>query len=220
MPPCPPRVVEAVDLSYRFGAHWAVRHASLTLRAGETLLLSGANGAGKSTLLRLLATALRPSWGSLRLFGGDAAAPTAALRRQVAMLGQMHGMYENLSAAENLTVVSALTRPAARPQVATLLAELQLGDAGSRPLHAFSAGMRRRLALARLCLLEAPLLLLDEPLAQLDAAGCAWVVARCDAWRRAGRTLVLCSHELPPLLPLCDTHLRLSASGLQPVASA
>ncbi len=212
----PPPLLQAVDLAHRFADHWVLRRATLTLTRGETLLLSGSNGAGKTTLLRILATALRPSWGRLRLFDRDVLQGPEQVRGRIGLLSHAHAMYAPLSATQNLQMVCRLRRPAALAQVPRRLAEVGLEAARDLPLSDFSAGMQRRLALARLVLLDPELLLLDEPLTQLDVDGVALLQRLCAGWHRDGRTLILCSHDLIRLAALADRHLHLSVRGLSP----
>jgi heme exporter protein A len=210
----PAPLLQAADLAHRFAGHWVLTHASLRLQAGETLLLTGGNGAGKTTLLRILATALRPAWGQLSIFGTDALAEPQAVRGRVGLLSHAHAMYAALSAQQNLQLVGRLMGSVAAAQITERLAEVGLGHTGDLPLHAFSAGMQRRLALARLRLLDPELLLLDEPLTQLDVAGVDLLLELCRSWRQRGRTLLICSHDLRRLGPLADRHVGLSPSGL------
>jgi heme exporter protein A len=204
----PSLALELQDVSKRFGARWALVRLSLTLPRGSALLLTGHNGSGKTTLLRLLATALRPSAGAIRVLGLDAATSQEDIRTRVAFLSHAHFVYEDLSALENLEVLARLlgVRGTAA-QEALVRVGLAAGD--DRPVRAYSAGMRKRLALARLFLKQPELVLLDEPFGELDPAGIAEVEERVRELRAGGTTLVLATHQVEQGLKLCTDRLHL-----------
>ncbi len=169
----------------------------LRVEAGELVVLLGSNGAGKTTLLRVLATLLRPSSGSLSLFGVD---PRSA-RRRVGYVGHESGCYADLSGLENLTFHASLHGvPSSR--VSELLEWAGLMSAAGRPLRTYSRGMSQRLALARALLHRPDLLLLDEPYSGLDPAAAASVDALLVDLRSAGHTIVLTTHDLARVVPM------------------
>ena len=96
--------VETIGLSRRYGRRWALADVSLGVPEGAVVMLAGRNGSGKSTLLRVLATALRPDHGSVRIAGHDSRRELARVRASVALLGHQSYLYEALSARENLEV--------------------------------------------------------------------------------------------------------------------
>ena len=169
------------------------------MAAGESLLVVGANGSGKTTLLRVLGTVLRPSQGKLRLFGTDPAQDPVAIRRRLALLSHHSGLYEDLSARDNLGVIARLGGHGAH-DAAALLEQVGLDDRPD-PIRAFSAGMRKRLQVATLLLQRPELVLLDEPFAALDPAGVDDVAALL---RGLGATLVVTSHRIAKAARLCD----------------
>lgn len=192
-------VVEARGLSRRFGRRWAFARVDLAVAPGERVLIVGANGSGKTTLLRSLATVLRPSQGELRLFGLDPRSHGSQVRPRLAFLGHALGLYEDLSAADNLRVVARLAdKPP--PDVEALLARVGL-DVRSDPVRAFSAGMRKRTQVAALLVQEPDLVLLDEPFAALDPAGVTDLV---NLLRELPGTLVVASHRIARAATLCD----------------
>ncbi len=207
--------LKLTDVSHRFARHWALAHVTVSIDEGQAVLLTGANGAGKTTLLRIMATALRPSRGQVSLFGQDSVAGRAHIRRRVALMSHQHFMYEALSGRENLHMVCRLARPWAHDRVSGLLTEVGLSRTADLPLAQFSAGMKRRLALARVRLLEPDVVLLDEPFGQLDPAGVELMHDVIDTWREDGKTVVICTHDVDRGMTLCGRHLHLdSATGL------
>jgi heme exporter protein A len=217
--------IEVSGVGRRYGPRWALIDVDLVVPAGSALLVSGHNGSGKSTLLRILATAIRPDRGAARVAGFDVVERQAEVRRRVAYLGHDSQLYEPLSVLENLQLAARfLRRPAGRSDLRTLLAEVGLADREDDPVGELSAGLRRRLCLARVLLREAAVVLLDEPYAQLDVQGFELVdsmIARC---RERGATVVLVTHALEGGARRCDQAIRLQsgrivAAGLPPATA-
>lgn len=165
------------------GISFAVAH-------GGALLLEGANGAGKSTLLRVLAGLGRAEAGTLLWDGADALADRAAHAGRIAWLGHLDAVKPGLSVAENLAFWGS---PAAA------LDRLGLLKLAELPARMLSAGQRRRLALARLVLSDAPIWLLDEPTLGLDAASVAALGGLFAEHRGRGGVIVAATHLPLPL---------------------
>ena len=203
-----PVALDVQDVSKRFGAHWALARLSFQLPRGGALLLTGHNGSGKTTLLRILATALQPSSGRVTVLGLDAASAQEEIRARVGLLSHAHFVYDDLSGRENLDVLARLLgRP--RPAARDALDRVRLNPLDDRPVRFYSAGMRKRLALARLFLKAPELALLDEPFGELDPEGVAEVERAVTELRAAGTTLVLATHQIQQGLGLCDQRLHL-----------
>jgi heme exporter protein A len=200
--------IDASGVARRFGRRWAVAGVSLRVRPGTRLMVTGRNGSGKSTLLRVLATASRLDQGEARVAGFDLRTQRNAVRRQVALLGHHSYQYEALTARENLEISRRfLGAPADR--VDALLSEVGLLARADEPVLVFSAGMRKRLALARALLQDARVLLLDEPYGELDPAGFALLDRVLDEQRRRGVTVLLATHLLDHGRALCDEAIAL-----------
>ena len=187
-------LVQASNLGRRFGRRWAVARVDLTIHADERLLVIGPNGCGKTTLLRVLSTLLPPQQGQVVWFGG---APSA--RQHIGLMGHEPGVYEDLSASDNLRVFARLMNTQ-ETDPTHLLKTVGLDD---RPdsVARYSAGMRRRLALAFLLQKQPKLALLDEPFAQMDPGGIAQVSSAILALPGA---VVIASHQVHHAAPLCD----------------
>jgi len=186
-------LVQATNLGRRFGRRWAVARLDLTIQPNERLLIIGPNGCGKTTLLRVLSTLLPAHQGSINWFNGD-----TEPRKHIGLMGHDPGVYEDLSASDNLRVFSKLmgTEPG---DTANLLQMVGLDDR-SDPVARYSAGMRRRLALALLLQKQPRLALLDEPFAQMDPGGIAQVSSAIHALPGA---VVIASHQVQHAAPLC-----------------
>ena len=204
-------LTDAIDVrgvGRRFGIRWALRGVSFAVRTGETVGLLGANGSGKSTVLRILGTLLTPSAGAASISGLDVVRAASAVRAQVGYLAHTPGLYDDLTARENLRFAAdMLGRPRAAAEDG--LARVGLTPVAGERVRTFSAGMQRRLALARLTLLQPRVLLMDEPYNNLDADGIALMNAVvADVVRRGGAALLVL-HELAPASGLLDRSLTL-----------
>jgi heme ABC exporter ATP-binding subunit CcmA len=177
-----------------FGVVPALVRVDLRVERGETLLVRGPNGAGKSTLLRIIATALSPTYGSGSVLGLDLATDREEIRRRVELLGHRTRLYEDLTAQENLRFACTLygVDPAGIPSA---LERVGLTDAAGERVRGYSQGMRQRVAVARALLRSPELLLLDEPYAGLDAAAKEVVDDAIREAGRAGRTVILATHD-------------------------
>ncbi|HLE59269.1 MAG TPA: heme ABC exporter ATP-binding protein CcmA [Candidatus Limnocylindria bacterium] len=218
-----PEAVATEGLARLFGRSAALAGIGLHVQAGRTVALLGPNGAGKTTLLRILATALRPSFGSLFIDGLDALRDADLVRGRVAYLPHATGLYDDLTAAENLRFAVRLHgRRGAEvdERVALLLAEVELGYAADQRTVTLSAGMRRRLALARLLAGAPSLVLLDEPHATLDADGMALVDRLLGLWHAAGVTVVVASHQADRVTAMADATVRLEGGLVAEVSGS
>jgi heme exporter protein A len=211
--------ISADAVGKRYGARWALTRVSFDLAAGETAMLAGRNGAGKSTLLRVLATALRPDLGAVTVAGLDTVADRDALRRRVALLDHRSHLYDALSAAENLALLARFLRAggiaveAEAPRAA--LDEVGLADRAEDAVAGFSAGMRKRLALARVLLKRPEVALLDEPYGELDPPGFRLVDGVVERLKRRGATIVMSTHLVERGREQCDRALVLEAGRVR-----
>jgi heme ABC exporter ATP-binding subunit CcmA len=189
--------IDASGVARRFGTSWVLRGATLRVHAGEVVGLLGANGSGKSTLLRILSTLLRPHAGTVQVWGHDALRAPQEVRALVGYLSHTPGLYDDLTARENLDFAASMLGRDPR-DVASALDRVDLLDAADRRVRALSAGMQRRLALARLLLVRPRLLLLDEPYSNLDPDGILLVNSLIGAWAADGVAALVVLHELAP----------------------
>jgi heme exporter protein A len=178
-------------LARRFGARWALRGITLHVQPGEVVGIMGHNGSGKCTLLRVVSTALRPSAGEGWVFGHHLLREAVAVRRHIGFLAHAAGLYEDLTADENL-IFAARMFGVDESGIAPVLDRVGLTGVRHERVRGYSAGMQRRLALARLMLGVPRLLLLDEPYNNFDTQGIELVnhVIR-DARDRGGSALVV-----------------------------
>lgn len=205
-------VVAARGLRREFAEEPVLRGVTVTLAAGETLVVLGPNGAGKSTLLRILATLLRPSAGEVRVLGGELPRAAWKARGRIGYLGHEAMLYRDLTLSEALGFHARLHRvPAAEERVGELLAAVGLERHTGRLVRTLSAGQLQRAAVCRCVLHQPELLLLDEPGAHLDPAGLATVAPLIGRDGAAARVLV--THDVEAGLAEADRALLLRADG-------
>jgi heme ABC exporter ATP-binding subunit CcmA len=226
-PPIPPGpaagapAVEAGGVCRRYGRRWALVNVDLAVPRGSALVVAGRNGSGKSTLFRVLSTLIRPDRGTVRIRGLDPRVDLLSVRRRVALLSHHSNHYEALSALENLEVAARfLGRPPHREALLPRLADVGLAERADDPVMTFSAGMRKRLTLARTLLQEAEVVLLDEPYGQLDTPGFRLVDDVVAALRARGATVLLATHQLERGAALCERGLVLEAGRVAWVGPA
>lgn len=205
------------DVSKRYGRHWALARLTYALPAGRSLLLTGHNGSGKTTLLRLVATALSPTAGRVEVLGRNAVDDRDAVRREVALLSHASFVYEDLTAHQNLVVLARLLGIGAPADAANaLLTRVGLTRRTESPVRQFSAGMRKRLAIARLLLKAPALALLDEPFGELDPQGIQDMEAIIGELKGSGVTVVLATHLIDQGMALCEERLHLQEGRAVP----
>lgn len=202
MKPPPSFDIQIRGLCRRFGRRWALSHVDLDLPAGSGTRVVGPNGSGKSTLLGCLATALKPHAGSITFGGEPLWQHRDALRPYVGYLAHQHHLWADLSAQENLVLWARLGGYTADTDA--LLERVGLASRRRGPVREYSAGMRRRLALARILIKQPKLLLLDEPFAALDPEGRALVLEVVGEMREKGSTVVIATHLPDVAAPVAD----------------
>jgi len=200
--------IELDNLERRYGERVALAGVSVRVEKGQTLAVLGGNGAGKTTLLRVLAGLLRPHGGTTRVLGAELPAERWKLPAQVGYLGHEPLLYRELSGRENLRYHARL-HGVNGARVEQLLEATGMLPRADEPLRDLSAGMVQRLAAARAVLHDPPLLLLDEPRANLDPAAAELLEPLIGA--RSGRTRVLVTHDVEGALG--EAHVALGLRG-------
>ncbi len=193
----------------------AVQALTMEIRPGEIFGLLGPNGAGKTTTVRMLAALIAPTAGEAFIGGYRLGEQDAAIRRLVGIVTETPGLYERLSARENLQIYARLYGvPHVARQVEKYLRLLDLWDHRDEPVGTFSKGMKQKLALARALVHEPKILLLDEPTSGLDPQMTRIVREFIAGLREQGRTILLCTHNLDEAERLCDRILVLKTRPL------
>jgi sodium transport system ATP-binding protein len=200
-------VIEASNLSKRFGAVEAVRGVSFTARDGEITGILGANGAGKSTTLRMVYGVLTPDSGKASIDGIDIRGETSRARARVGVLPHAAGLYGNLSARENIHYFGSLQgvgSEALEQRTGELARILGLEDFLDRRAKGFSQGQRIKVALARALVHDPGNIVLDEPTNGLDVMAIRNLRDMLLALRSQGRCVLFSSHVMQEVAALCD----------------
>jgi ABC-2 type transport system ATP-binding protein len=183
-----------------------VDHLSLTVQRGEIFGFLGQNGAGKSTTIRMALGLVRPTRGSVTLFGSDMSRHSLAALKRVGALVETPAFYENFSGRDNLLMLARMTGGATKKQIDEVLALVDLSDRARDPVRAYSHGMRQRLGIAQALLPNPEFVILDEPTDGLDPQGIRDVRQLLPRLRdEHGLTILLSSHLLQEVERVCDT---------------
>jgi ABC-2 type transport system ATP-binding protein len=198
-------MIRTENLTKRFKETLAVDGLNLDIREGEVFGFLGPNGAGKTTTVRMLTSLIGPTSGAATVAGFPIGQRNTDIRRNVGVLTETPGMYDNLSAEYNLRIFADLyeVRDAAG-QVDKYLKMLGLYDRRLDSAGTFSKGMKQKLAIARAVLHEPKIVFLDEPTAALDPEAAHLVRDFIAELKKGGRTIFLCTHNLDEADRLCD----------------
>jgi putative spermidine/putrescine transport system ATP-binding protein len=194
-------------ISKSYGATAAVAQLSLDVAAGECIALLGPSGCGKTTTLRMVAGFITPDAGSIRLAGRDITR-SPPHRRRIGMVFQAYALFPHMSAAGNVGFgleMQGVARPERERRVAAALEMVGLSAMAARYPAQLSGGQQQRVALARALVIEPELLLLDEPLSNLDAGLRAEMREEIAALRaRTGVTTLFVTHDQHEAMALAD----------------
>lgn len=193
-------LIEANNLTKQFGDFAAVQGLTLTLAEGEILALLGPNGAGKTTTVRMLASILKPTSGTARVCGYDVVTQARQVRHAVGLLTEVPGLYARMNAVEYLDFFGELQHmdPAlCRRRAEELLKRFGLYEARLRQVGTYSKGMKQKAAIVRAMLHDPRMLFLDEPTSAMDPHSAKQVRDAIVDLRGQGRTILLCTHNLP-----------------------
>lgn len=223
-PTRPPALVELRGIAKRFGDRWVLADLDLEIAAAERLAIVGPSGSGKSTLLGLIAGLGAPDAGEVWIAGTQASRPGRVLvpphARGIGFVFQSAALWPHLSAAQNIAFALAGRRP--KPdrrerdrRVAELLDELGLSGMGGRYPDQLSGGEARRVALARALAIAPRLLLLDEPVTNVDAGRKAQLLELIlRSAEHSGAALVMVTHDMGEAAAVAGRRLRIEAGRL------
>ena len=205
-------MIEAHDLTKTFkdkkrGVITAVDHVSFTCQPGQIYGLLGANGAGKTTTLRMLATLLKPSSGTAKLAGFDAATEGVKVRANVGFLAASTALYGRLTAREMITYfgeLNGLDEAAIKARLKQLADELDMHEFLDRRCEKFSTGMKQKTSIARTLIHDPAVMIFDEPTLGLDVMTARSIVKFVRECRNRGKTVIYSTHVMSEVEKLCD----------------
>lgn len=199
--------IETHQLTRSFGKLVAVENLTLAIPEGAVFGFLGPNGAGKTTTVRMLAALIAPTSGTASVQKYTLGKDNETIRQAVGILTETPGLYDRLSARQNLVFFARLynlDRAKAEAQTERYLRMLDLWERRDDKVGGFSKGMRQKLAIARALLHEPKVVFLDEPTAGLDPEAARTVRDFIKDLRAEGRTIFLTTHNLPEADELCD----------------
>jgi len=202
--------LRAENLHVWRGERHVLRGLALDAASGEVLQVTGVNGAGKTSLLRALCGLLHLEAGRITWGGRDVREDLPAFHASLAYLGHEPPLKADLTASENIRYWVGLRRRLAPPEIAKTLEAVGAPGLGDRLVRTLSAGQRRRVAIAGVLLLAAPIWLLDEPTTHLDASGQQLVGRLIEQHVRAGGLAVTAVHHEIAVSPERVRRLELS----------
>ena len=195
-------LVTTENLTKSYGDFRALTDCSFSVPKGEVFGLLGPNGAGKTTLLRLLLGFIQPTSGAARIAGFDSRSESLAVRRNTAYLPGEARLFRRMRGSQVLDFFTGMRSDYCRQRAQRVADRLMLDS--RRQVARMSTGMRQKLALAMVLAIDCPLLILDEPTANLDPTARGEVLDLVREARRAGRTVIFSSHVLSEIEDTCD----------------
>ena len=199
--------IETHNLTRKFGDRLAVDRLTLAIPQGQVFGFLGPNGAGKTTTVRMLAAIISPTSGTATVNGHPLGEGNSHIRRSVGILTETPGLYDKLTAMQNLLFFAGLYEVpdrTARQQAERYLKLMDLWQRRDDKVGGFSKGMRQKLAIARALLHDPAVVFFDEPTAGLDPEAARTVHDFIRNLRSEGRTIFLTTHNLSEADTLCD----------------
>ena len=207
-------VISAENLTRKFGRRRAVDDVTVSVGAGEALVVFGPNGAGKTTLLRILGGILRPTSGRARI--GDVLMPGGAqVRRRIGIVSHHSLLYDALTARENVEFAGRLYRvPNPHESAERALSAMQIMDRADTRVAELSRGMRQRVSVARAIVHQPDVVLADEPFTGLDVIGARALTSLLFQARGRGAALVIVTHNIDEGLSLATRAVVMNAGKI------
>ena len=210
------QIVSLLNVTKKYQDVSVLKNISFTLSRGDTLGYLGPNGSGKTTTLKAMLGLVRFQAGDIKLLGHDVKTEYNMLYGKIGVLFDENGLYERMTAAENMDFfLSAYGRRDLLPKAKELLGELELGNTGRKRVSTFSKGMKRKLALARAMAIRPELLLLDEPFDGIDIENRSRVIRFIREYQTAHNiTMMLTTHVMADIEELASRLIILKAGCL------
>ena len=213
----PVPAVVLTGLTKQFGRFAALRNVSAEFAEGKLYVILGENGAGKSTMLRAIAGLLRPTNGSVSVFGAQYGGLDSGrwILGQLGYMAHPSLLYDEMSAMENLIYSARLYGIDDEARCSDAITLVGLDPALNRPVGQYSQGMRQRTSLARALLHDPRLLLLDEPFSNVDVASARGMVQLLSHMRDAGKTIFVVTHQARLLAQAADEFVWIHSGNIE-----
>lgn len=199
-------ILKLTSLTKKFDSRTAVDHISLDIREGEIFGLLGPNGAGKSTTLNMICSLLKPTSGSIEVFGMDAAKHMNQIKRRVGYIPQDLAIHGNLKAWENVELFTSLYGIKGKELRAAINDSLEfvgLLDRRGSYAKTFSGGMKRRLNIACAIGHKPDLMIFDEPTVGIDPQSRNFILEKIQQANANGATVIYTSHYMEEVEAIC-----------------
>jgi len=184
------------NIGKRFGRRVLFKRISIEVNPDRTLAITGSNGSGKSTLIQILAGVMRPTRGAVDLFVGNGKISNEERPMHIGLVAPYLNLYDAFTPTENLRFVAkARSIPSFQDRISTVLEKVELSTRAHDPVGTFSSGMKQRLRFAFALFAEPPVLLLDEPSANLDANGVKLIHAIIQQASTDGQIVIIATND-------------------------
>lgn len=193
---CQMNQLRTENIGKRFGRRVLFKRISIEVNPDRTLAITGSNGSGKSTLIQILAGVMRPTRGAVDLFVGNGKISNEERPMHIGLVAPYLNLYDAFTPTENLRFVAkARSIPSFQDRISTVLEKVELSTRAHDPVGTFSSGMKQRLRFAFALFAEPPVLLLDEPSANLDANGVKLIHAIIQQASTDGQIVIIATND-------------------------
>ncbi len=200
--------ITLTDIGKKFKDQWIFRNVTLEIKKGEKIALTGQNGSGKSTFLQLLSGYISQSEGAVVWLGADSPISVENIHRYVSLASPYLELIEEFTLEENVIFFSRYKKLQKGISAEVLISRAGLTDARLKQVKNFSSGMKQRCKLALAFMADTPILLIDEPLSNLDAAGYEWYKNMVSGLE-PDRTVILCSNQVKEETYFCNRFINI-----------
>jgi ABC-2 type transport system ATP-binding protein/bacitracin transport system ATP-binding protein len=198
-------VIETKNLSKKYSTSFVVNNIKMHVPKGKIYGLLGRNGAGKTTAMKMMLQLVQPTSGYIHLFGKDYKENKKHIYSQIGSIIETPGFYENLTAYENLIILSSLRGKVNEDEIIKVLELVSLQEERHKPFSNYSLGMKQRLGIAAAIMHNPKLLILDEPTNGLDPIGISKIRSLLsDLSKNEGTTILISSHVLSEIEQIAD----------------
>lgn len=200
--------IQLDDLSKRFNFNWIFRNVNIHIPSGGRYVILGSNGSGKSTFIQIISGAMLPSDGKISWINGQQEITEEEIYRYVSLSAPYMELMEELTLREHIRFHFSLKKPLDAISCDEILGLSELKQAADKPLRYFSSGMKQKVKLLLAVLSDTPLLVLDEPLSNLDERASSWYENLIRQFSR-NRTIIVASNHQEKEFSFCNERIHM-----------